>query len=202
MRINDYGRIVTKMIDYTKQLPTRDERNRMATTILHVMAHLNPKIKERTDYQHILWDHLMIMANHDLDVDCPYNINNEENERFQPNRIPLPGNNIHYRHYGRTLENMIQAVADMPDSAERDTLTRQLANNMKRQYLQWNRDTVDDKLIAEQLGELSGGRLSLPDGFSFTDTEQLLATIASQQTADTTKKKKKKKKKQPANGKF
>ena len=198
LKISDYGRNVVKMINYAKQLDSREERTKMANTIVDVMAQLNPKIKERTDYRHILWDHLMIMADYNLDVDCPYPINREETENFHPNRIPLPDNNIHYRHYGRTLEDMIHAVAAMPAGEERDTLTAQIAQTMKRQYLQWNRDTVDDDLITDQLGELSGGKLKLPEGFHYNDTKELLSNIATAQSnkgEGGAKKKKKKKKK-------
>ena len=187
LNISDYGRNVVKMIDYAKRLDNREERNKMANVIIDVMAQLNPKIKERTDYKHILWDHLMIMANYDLDVDCPYEITREESENI-----------LRYRHYGRTLEDMIRAVADMPAGEERDLLTAQIAQTMKRQYLQWNRDTVDDALITDQLTELSGGRLQLPADFHYTDTKELLSTINASQAnkpESGTKKKKKKKKK-------
>ena len=200
LRIADYGRNVVKMIDYAKQLETKEERNRMANVILDVMAHLNPKIKERTDYKHILWDHLMMMADYDLDVDCPYPINREETENFHPHPIGYSDKNIRYPHYGRALEDMVKAVAEMPESEERTLLTTQIAHTMKRQYLQWNRDTVDDQLIAEQLLELSGGRLHLPEGFRFHDSSELLEAMAAAQAKkesnENKKKKKKKKKKQ------
>lgn len=202
LTISDYGRHVVKMIDYAKQLESKEERNHMANTIIDVMAHLNPKIKERTDYRHILWDHLMMMANYDFDVDCPYPINRDEASSFHPNQLRYSDNNIRYRHYGRTLQDMIRVVAEMPDSEERDILTSQIAQNMKRQYLQWNRDTVDDDLITEQLLELSDGRLHLPEGFQYTDTKEILDAIAGNQPKSATgegKKKKKKKKKQQSN---
>ena len=201
LKISDYGRNVVKMINYTRHLENREERNKMANTIVDVMAQLNPKIKERTDYKHILWDHLMIMANYDLDVDCPYQINREETESFRPHRIALHNSSIHYRHYGRALEDMIHAVANMPAGDERDTLTAQIAQTMKRQYLQWNRDTVDDALITDQLAELSGGRLQPPAGFQYLDSKELLSTIGAAQgnkSEGGTKKKKKKKKKNAA----
>lgn len=200
LKIADYGRNVVKMINYAKSLETKEERNKMANTIIDVMAHLNPKIKERTDYKHILWDHLMVIADYDFDVDCPYPINREETENFHPHRLALRENNIHYRHYGRTLEDMIKAVAAMPEGEERDTLTVQIAQTMKRQYLQWNRDTVDDDVITSQLTSLSEGQLHLPDDFRYTDTRDVLSNMVSAQgnKADGNKKKKKKKKKNNA----
>ena len=103
LKITDYGRNVAKLIDYCKTLDDRDERNKMAETIIDVMAHVNPKVKERTDYRHILWDHMMLMANYELDVDSPYPIEHEEDAVLHPHPIKHQENNIHYRHYGRAL---------------------------------------------------------------------------------------------------
>ena len=199
LKIADYGRNVLKLVEYTKQLEKREERTAMANVIIDVMAHLNPKIKERTDYKHILWDHLMMLADYGLDVDCPYEINRDETGTFHPHALGYSEGQIRYRHYGRTLEGLIKAVAEMPLSEERTLLTGQIAHAMKRQYLQWNRDTVDDALIAEQLSELSGGRLSLPEGFRFHDSKELLDAITTAQSRKENGegKKKKKKKKKP-----
>lgn len=198
LKITDYGRHVAKMIDYCKTLADRDERTRMANTIIDVMAHVAPKVKERTDYRHILWDHLMVLADYDLDVDNPYPISHDDTTSFHPHALKPKTGPITYRHYGRALEDMVKAVAEMPDSPERRQLTEQIAHTMKRQYLQWNRDTVDDALITDQLTELSGGRLQLPADFHYTDTKELLSTINASQAnkpESGTKKKKKKKKK-------
>lgn len=198
LKITDYGRHVAKMIDYCKTLASREERTAMANVIVEVMAHVNPKVKERTDYRHILWDHLMMMADYQLDVDCPYEVNREETENFHPDIIPYRDSKIQYRHYGRALEDMIHAVAAMPESEERTLLTTQIAHAMKRQYLQWNRDTVDDGLIAEQLTELSDGRLTLPEGFQFHPSQSIVEAMTGVNTkrdGGEGKKKKKKKKK-------
>ena len=196
LKITDYGRHVAKMIDYCKSLADREERNALANTIVDVKAHVNHKVKERTDYRHILWDHLMVMADYNLDVDCPYNIDRSEGEGFRPAPLHYSEGGIRYRHYGRTTEDLIKAVAAMPEGEERDLLTVQIAHTMKRQYLQWNRDTVDDALIAEQLTELSGGRLHLPEGFQFRDSQLYLdamAAAAAKKEGNGKKKKKKKK---------
>ena len=198
LKIADYGRNVVKLIEHCKTLPTREERTSMANTIIDVMAQVNPKVKERSDYRHTLWDHMMFMAGYDLDVDAPYQIGREEPIQMNPAHIALRDSTIRYRHYGRALEDMIAAVAAMPESDEREVLTKQIANTMKRQYLQWNRDTVDDDLIKEQLVELSGGRLTLPDGFELRDSQDYIdamAAVQAKRDASDSKKKKKKKKK-------
>lgn len=184
------------MIDYAKTIEDRTERTQMANLIVDAMALVNPKVKERTDYRRILWDHLMMMAEFDLDVDCPYPINREETEVLKPQPLHYSDSEIRYRHYGRALEDMIRAVAEMPEGEEKSVLSQQIAHTMKRQYLQWNRDSVEDSIIEEQLAELSGGRLKLPVGFRLKGSQELLESIAaSQPKVNETKRKKKKKKK-------
>lgn len=195
LKITDYGRCVSKLIDYAKTIEDRDERTWMAHQIVDTMALVNPKVKERTDYRHILWDHLMLLADYNLDVDCPYPVERKEDAEVRPHALHYSDNKIRYRHYGRALEDMIHAVAEMPDSEERALLTQQIAHTMKRQYLQWNRDSVDDGLIREQLSELSDGRLTLPDDFLFQDSKVYIDAMAAVVAKKESKKKKKKKKK-------
>ena len=196
LKITDYGRNVTKLIDYAKTIADRNERTQMAHLIVETMAMVNPKVKERTDYRHILWDHLMLLSDFALDVDCPYNINREETEKLRPQALHYSDSKIRYRHYGRALEDMIRAVAAMPEGEEKSLLAQQIAHTMKRQYLQWNRDSVDDDLIREQLNELSGGRITLPPDFKFRDSKiyiDAMAAVAAKKENNAKKKKKKKK---------
>ncbi len=37
---------------------------------------------------------------------------------------------------------------------------------MKKSYLMWNRDTVEDSLIIQHLSELSNNKIKLPENFS------------------------------------
>jgi len=196
LKINDYGRNVCKMIDYAKTVEDRTERTQIANLIIDAMALVNPKVKERTDYRRILWDHLMVMADFDLDVDCPYTIVRGETEALKPQPMKYSDSEIRYRHYGRALEDMIRAVAEMPEGEEKKVLVQQIAHTMKRQYLQWNRDSVDDDLIREQLNELSGGRITLPADFQFRDSKiyiDAMAAVAAKKESNAKKKKKKKK---------
>ena len=196
LKITDYGRGVDKMIAYAKTIPDRNERTKVAHSIVTAMAIVNPKIRERTEYRRVLWDHLMYMADYELDVDCPYPIKRREESSHRPKPLHYGDGTIRYRHYGRALEDIIKAVADMPEGEERTMLTEQIAHTMKRQYLQWNRDSVDDNLIREQLTELSGGRIVLPDSFEFRDSkiylDAMAAGLAKKESSGKKKKKKKK----------
>jgi hypothetical protein len=61
---------------------------------------------------------------------------------------------------------------------------------MKKCYLNWNKDTVDDKVIFKHLHELSNGQIDLAsDGENLTESGQFLKNRPSKSNRSTTGKK-------------
>lgn len=174
MKIAEYGRNVDRMIEYCLTLADRDERTRCARSIVRVMAILNPQMKEYGDYEHKLWDHLMIMSDYKLDVDSPYPKLERAAMIAAPERVPYPQSNIRFKHYGKILEDLLQKAMKEEDPKNRELFTEQLAQLMKKHYLNWNRDSVNDQLIVEQLENLSGGKLKVSEQFRFMHTSDIL----------------------------
>lgn len=195
LKINDYGRNVYNLIQYTKTVEDREKRTRMASAIVDIMAQNSPDAKGGEDYKRKFWVHLMILADWELDVDVPYEISREETVEFSPHTLEYNQDKIQYRHYGAIMERMIKRVAEYPEGEERDELVSLIAHAMKRDYLLWNRDTVEDDVITQQIESLSGDRLHLPEGFQFKDFREYLKGTDEERRANGTHKKKKKKKK-------
>lgn len=194
LRINDYGRNIYKLIEYTKTVEDRDKRNLMASVIVDIMSQIVPESKEMKDYKRKYWVHLMILAKWELDVDLPYDITPEETVEFAPHPIKYTQSKVAYRHYGTIMESMIKKVAEYPEGEERDELVRLMAHAMKRDYLLWNRDTVEDDIISLQLEKISGDRLQVPEDFEYLDYREYLKGTEDERRANGTRKKKKKKK--------
>jgi hypothetical protein len=198
MGISEYGRNVHRMIDYCLTLTDKEERTKCAKSIVRVMAILNPTLKEYGDYEHKLWDHLHIIANHKLDVDSPYPKPEIETLQSKPEPVKYPQSTIKFRHYGKILEDLLQKAMTEEDPKNREIFTEQLAQLMKRHYLNWNRDSVNDALITEQLESLSGGKLKVSENFRFLHTSDILPRNAVPQNQmhhrENQKNKKKKKK--------
>ncbi len=194
LKINDYGRNIYKLIEYTKSVEDRDKRNSMAVAIVDIMSQMNPESKDVKDYKRKYWVHLMILAKWELDVDIPYNISPEETVEFTPHPLDYTQGKVAYRHYGTIIENMIKKVAEYPEGEERDELVRLIAHAMKRNYLLWNRDTVEDDLISLQLKKISGDRLQVPEDFEYLDYREYLKGTEDERRNNGTRKKKKKKK--------
>ena len=108
----EYGRNIQNMVDYCITIQDREERKRCADTIINIMGNMFPHLRDVNDFKHILWDHLAIMADFKLDIDYPYEIVKKEDLYSRPPRIPYNNSRIRYRHYGKTLEKMIQVRND------------------------------------------------------------------------------------------
>lgn len=163
LRLPEYGRNIQRMIDHAISLKDREERTKAANTIIKVMGNLNPSLRENRDFKHKLWDHLHMMAEFNLDIDSPFEPPKPEQFRTRPSRVPYPQSSIRYRHYGKTIENMIEMAIQMEDSEKKTELIRALANHMKLCYLTWNKESVTDQVIMQSLKEMSGGLLELPE---------------------------------------
>lgn len=159
--IPEYGRNIQSMINYCCTIEDRNERNLCARAIVQVMSQINPPLREQSDYTQKLWDHMLIISNFKLDIDSPYPMPNIESFNERPKPLEYPKGRIRYKHYGKTIEEIIRKAKDLPEGPERGELTRQIANHLKKSYYTWNKDTITDDVVLKNLSELSNGELKL-----------------------------------------
>ncbi len=172
MVIPEYGRCVQEMIEFSKTIEDRSKRNIAAREIIRQMAALQQSnIKDAAELERKLWDHLFIISNFELDVDSPYPKPVEENY-FDPSKLRYNSEEkeLPYRYYGTIIMNMIKSALQMDDGAEKEALIHDIANNMKKLYLAWNKGTVDDRVILEHLNVMSDGKLSLSEHLELAST--------------------------------
>lgn len=174
--IPEYGRNIQNMIEYCISIKDRDERNICAKAIIQVMGQLNPHLRDIADFNHKLWDHLFIISQFKLDVDSPYPLPNAETFITKPERLTYPAGKIRYKHYGKTIEEIIKKAKVMPQGAERDELTRQIANHLKKSYLNWNKDSITDDVVFKNLKELSDGELKMDENAVLSSHQELRGT--------------------------
>jgi hypothetical protein len=125
------------------------------------MGQLFPYLRDMEDFNHKLWDHLHIMSDFRLDVDSPYPKPEPSQFAVKPNRIAYPQEIVKFGHYGRYVEVMINKCVGMEDGEEKMNFTRSIATLMKQNALNWNRATITDDVILEDLKYLSGAKLSV-----------------------------------------
>lgn len=173
MPLPEYGRSIQNMVDHALTIEDRAERQRCANTIINIMGGMFPHLRDVPDFKHKLWDHLAIMSDFKLDIDYPFEVIPKNNLDAKPEPVPYPCTKIRYRHYGRTLEVLIQKACEFPEGDEKQNLVALICNHMKKDYMTWNKDTVDDRKIADDLYELSGEKLQMTDEILKLMTERI-----------------------------
>ncbi|HXD94215.1 MAG TPA: DUF4290 domain-containing protein [Bacteroidia bacterium] len=172
--ISEYGRNVQSMVDHCCTIEARDERNRCARAIIQVMGQLNPHLRDIPDFTHKLWDHLFVISKFTLDVDSPYPKPSAETFVTKPKNVAYPKGKIKYRHYGKIIEDIIEKAKDFKEGEEKEVLKRTVATQLKKSYLNWNKDTVLDEVIFKHLAELSGGALKMDESEKLLDSSDLI----------------------------
>ncbi len=173
----EYGRNVQNMIAHAMELEDTEERNRAARAIIEVMGQLNPHLRDVDDYRHKLWTHLFIMSDFNLDVESPYEIPNKESLVEKPQVMPYPKSKIRFGHYGQYTQKILEGALEMDSEDEKEFLTAQMGNFMKKQFLLHNNNAVENTVIAEQLSELSKGSLEIENPEELVSTNQVLKAL-------------------------
>ena len=191
--ISEYGRCIQEMIKKLPEIEDREQRTEAARYIISVMVQMNPNIKQSSDYEHKLWDHLYMISGYNLDVDSPYAPPIPVEQQSKPQHIGYQNNDIKYGHYGQYLIKMIEAASQEENDEIREALAYSLAGQMKRNYLEWNKSVVNDQVIIDDLKNISGGRLVISDESKLNGNADLgkVQPQAKQQQQQQGKKKKK-----------
>ncbi|MGB0982242.1 MAG: DUF4290 domain-containing protein [Winogradskyella sp.] len=175
--IPEYGRHLQKMINHAKTRETKEERNKLANAIIAVMGNLQPHLRDVPDFKHKLWDQLFIMADFNFDVDSPYGEPSKEEIQAKPEPLKYPQNHPKYRFYGNNIKTMIDVAVNWEEGELKQALKFTIANHMKKCFLNWNKDTVEDAVIFNHLFELSDGKINLKDSEeSLSNSTSLMRT--------------------------
>lgn len=165
------------MINHAKTRETKEERNKLANAIIAVMGNLQPHLRDVPDFKHKLWDQLFIMADFNFDVDSPYGEPSKEEIQAKPEPLKYPQNHPKYRFYGNNIKTMIDVAVNWEEGELKQALKFTIANHMKKCFLNWNKDTVEDAVIFNHLFELSDGKINLKDSEeSLSNSTSLMRT--------------------------
>ncbi len=189
--IPEYGRHIQKMVNHALSIEDREERNKVARAIIGVMGNLQPHLRDVADFQHKLWDQLIIISKFELDVDTPQPVLTKEELYQRPEKLNYPQSFPKYRFYGNNITRMINVANSWEEGELKDALILTIANHMKKCFLNWNKDTVDDYLIYNHLYELSNGKIDLRNSKNdLSDATSLLKTKKRYSNSNSTSNKK------------
>lgn len=175
LHLPEYGRNIQKMVDYAISLEDREKRNKIARAIIMVMGSINPYLRDIEENRHKLWDHLAMISDYKLDIDSPYPPPQPVDLSAKPNKVPYKSSKIKYKHYGRTIELLIDKAVQMEEESERNALIEIIANQMKKLFLTWNKESVNDSMILDTMKHLSGNKLNIPEGIKLMETKTIMS---------------------------
>ncbi len=164
----EYGREVQKMVDHAVGLPTREERQSCAETIISIMERMFPQTRDAAEHKRKLWDHLALMSNFKLDIEWPFDISQAQQITSKPTPLEYPMKAIPIRHYGNMIFELLEQLKNMEPGPERDELTRLTANHMKRNLYQWSHGSADNEKVASDIARYTDGKIQIDlDTFVF-----------------------------------
>lgn len=159
--LSEYGRNVQTMVAYLKTIEDRDLRNRQAEVVVAVMGNVNPAQKDSEGFQHMLWDHLFMIADFDLDVDAPYPKPTPDMFAPRPHPMERPQSYIAQKQYGANVKRMLGELAQVPAGPERDAAAANVAKYMKQKSYEYNKEFPSNEVVIADIRQMSRGEIAL-----------------------------------------
>ncbi len=158
--IPEYGRNIQDLIRHARTIEDKEKRQAYIERVIGLMQQMHPQSRNREDSKLKLWQHVFRIAEWDLDVTPPENLDLEEKARKTPEVIEYPKEVRRFRHYGHNVKMMIQKAIEMEDGPVKDGFVVSIAAFMKMAYRNWHKDlNVGNGVIASDLASMSGGKL-------------------------------------------
>lgn len=160
--LKEYGRNVQKLVEYIRSIPDKEKRTELAFTLIELMKQLTPSVKEATpENPQRMWDDLYIIADFNIDLNNPFPEPDRETLFKKPKHMGYPQSHIRFKHYGKNIERLIKEAVKLENEQERNDAVIYLGKLMKTFYSNWNKETLDDSVIVNDIRSLSNGALSL-----------------------------------------
>ncbi len=164
LSIREYGRGVQKMIDHLLTIEDKEKRQLAAEAVVEVMGILNPQTKNMEDPKHKLWDHMIMMSDYKLDVVSPYEMPTAALKQAKPEPLPYPKQRLRFKHLGKKFELLLDKAIAEDDEEKKLGYIQTLALFMRVAYNNWHNEKMHDDNIAEELKQMSGGKLIYEPG--------------------------------------
>jgi hypothetical protein len=160
--LKEYGRNVQKLVEYIRNIPDKQKRTELAHTLIELMRQLTPSVKEATpENPQRMWDDLYIIADFNIDLNSPFPEPQRDILFKKPKHMGYPQSNIRFKHYGKNIERLVKEAMKLENPEERQDAAIYLGKLMKTFYGAWNKETLDDSVIVNDIREMSKGTLSM-----------------------------------------
>ena len=161
LTLREYGRNFHKLVNHLKTFKEKEKRSRLSKTLIEMMKITHPEMRDQNEVEPKLWDDLYIMADYELDIESPFPIPAKKGPDAKPERLKYPKSKIKYRHYGKKIELLIEKASKLKDDKEKESAVVHIGKMMKSFFGMWNKESIDNNVIIQQIKELSDGKLTI-----------------------------------------
>lgn len=173
LEIPEYGRHIQKLVNYATTIDDKAKRQEAAASIVHMMLQMNPQNKNVEEYIERLWKHIFRISDYKLDIEAPEGIDTSKpNTDSTLESLAYPQKEYNHRHYGHSVQVLIEKAITMEDPEKKEEFTRIIAAYMKLAYRTWNREHyVNDEIIKTDISVLSEGKLQLGEEYTINNLQ-------------------------------
>ena len=162
LMLPEYGRNVQKMVRYLSTIEDRELRNRQAEVVVGIMANLSPHRRDTEEFRHMLWDHLFMIADFQIDIDPPFPRPTPDLFDPAPARVPYTQGYISQKQYGNNVRRMALIMASDDSTFEdKEAVSLNLAKYMRQKSYEYNNEFPSNEVIIADLRDLSNGNIEL-----------------------------------------
>ena len=159
--LREYGRNFHKLVDHINGVKEKEKRNELSKTLVDMMKVTHPSLGDQRELEAKLWDDLYIMSDYSLDIDSPYPKPAKKLKSDASDRLHYPKSKIRYRHYGKKIELLIEEACKLKKEEDREAAVIHIGKIMKSFFGMWNKESIDNKVIVENIKELSNNKLTI-----------------------------------------
>jgi len=159
--LREYGRNFHKLVDHINGVKEKEKRNELSKTLVDMMKVTHPSLGDQSELEAKLWDDLYIMSDYSLDIDSPYPKPAKKLKSDASDRLHYPKSKIRYRHYGKKIELLIEEACKLKKEEDREAAVIHIGKIMKSFFGMWNKESIDNKVIVENIKELSNNKLTI-----------------------------------------
>lgn len=162
--IPEYGRHVQNLIGQAKEIENPKERQAFIEEIVNLILIMTPENRSIENYLDRVWKDVFRIADYELEGVLPPSGKTplKEDYKLKPQLVPYPITERKFRHYGHTVQRMVEKAKAMPEGPKRQAFTDVIASYMKLAYRTWNNEQfVTDEVIISDLTSLSDGALKV-----------------------------------------
>ncbi|MDX2194982.1 MAG: DUF4290 domain-containing protein [Cytophagales bacterium] len=162
--LKEYGRNVQLMVKNLMAIEDSEKRKQQAALLVELMKMLiqpNASKDVNIDINNKVWDDLYIISGFKLDVEGPFPKPDPKKIWAKPDKMRYAYAMPKLKHYGKNVEYLINKIKKMEPGEDKDNAVIYAGRLMKNFYQFYSKDTLDDKVIKEQLEFLSGKELTV-----------------------------------------